>query len=91
MEFREPLLGRGIGGDLDHAAVQGDHPLTSGADHTETGIGSTRIDADDDHLPSFSLAPRMSFNCSASPSRCLRKEKGPPGGGPFDQANRVDP
>ena len=57
----QALLVARVGVGLDHPAVQRDHPLTGRANHAESGVGSTRIDTDDDHALPFSLAPRMSF------------------------------
>src|SRR5262249_32676531 len=74
----QPLLGREIRRDLDDAAVERDHAITGRADDAESGVGGTRIDADDDHAFPFSLALRMSFNQPETQSRAFRKEKGRP-------------
>ena len=57
----QPLLDTHVPSRLDHTAVESHHPLPDGADHTEPGVRDTRIDADDDHAPSFSNGGRMSF------------------------------
>ena len=65
----EPLLDTQVGRGLDHPAVERHHPLPGRANHTEPGVGDTRIDADDDHPPSFSDSGRMSFKsgCRCGP------------------------